>query len=63
MARNTSRKDDWTRFLLALIGDPMAGEKLRHTNPVINYFLTVGHTAKNIWIEEARRWGWELNPK
>lgn len=56
MARNTTRRADWTRFLMALLGRT----EDRHSNPVLDYILTIGHTGKNIIVEEARRWGFEL---
>lgn len=52
MARGTSRKADWKRFLRALLGH----SEDRHSNPILDYILTIGHTGKNILVEELRRW-------
>jgi hypothetical protein len=57
--RGTSRLDDWKRLGRALIGQ----EPARHKNPVLGYLMTLGHALKNIVVEEARRWGIELNPR
>lgn len=59
--RGTTRKEDWLRFLNALIGRYGPDEKSRHDNPVLNYLFTAGHTLKNIIVEELRRHGIELN--
>jgi len=53
MSSCTSRKDDWGRFLGALVGRT----EDRHSNPVLDYVLSIGHTGKNILVEELRRWG------
>jgi hypothetical protein len=53
MSRHTTRKEDWTRFLNALLG---IGNEDRHSNPILNYILSIGHTGKNIIVEERRRW-------
>jgi hypothetical protein len=52
--RCSSRSEDWSRFCLALIG--MNTDERRHDNPLINYVLKIGHTGKNIVVEEWRRW-------
>lgn len=56
---NSSRAEDWGRFLRAICG--VSAER-RHSCPVLNYILLVGHTGKNIIVEEARRHGFELRP-
>ena len=55
MSRGTTRRNDWGRFLRALVN--RYPNKPRHSNPVLNYFLAIGHTGKNIIVEEGRRWG------
>jgi archaellum component FlaD/FlaE len=61
MSNCTSRKEDWLRWLNALIGRYGPDEKRRHENAIINYFLTIGHTGKNIIVEEMRRLGFTVN--
>jgi hypothetical protein len=54
---NSTRAEDWTRFgnaLLDLLVKPLAA--------LIGAVLDVLHTGKNILVEEARRWGFELRP-
>ena len=53
--RCSSRKEDWKRFLGSFIGKRF-GHRKRHDNPIISYFLVIGHTAKNVVVEERRRW-------
>lgn len=53
--RCSTRREDWRRWLRACIGRYDANEKRRHDKPVLNYLLTVGHTGKNILVEEWRR--------
>jgi len=53
-SRCSTRKEDWKRFGLSLIGQNR--ERIRHHTPVINYFFKIGHTGKNIIFEEWRRW-------
>lgn len=55
--RGSSRKEDWLRFLNALIGRCGPNERRRHDNAVLNYILTLAHVAWNIVVEELRRWG------
>jgi hypothetical protein len=54
MSRNTTRRNDWGRFWRAIAGRHEG--RLRHSNPVVHYVLAVGHTGKNIIVEEGRRW-------
>lgn len=56
---NSTRREDWTRFWLALTG---RSDEVRSTIPVLNYVLLLLHTGKNILVEEARRHGVELRP-
>lgn len=53
--RCSTRREDWRRWGRAVIGRYDKAEKKRHKNPVVNYLLTAGHTAKNILVEEWRR--------
>lgn len=55
----TERSEDWYRFTMALIGR-YPGEA-RHSNPILAYVLAISHTAKNILVEELRRWGFKIN--
>lgn len=59
IAANSTRAEDWSRFVRALCG---VSDERRHACPILNYILLVGHTGKNIIVEEARRWGFELRP-
>jgi hypothetical protein len=59
----TTRKQDWSRWLNALIGRYLPTEKRRHRNPVLNYLHIAWHTFANIVVEELRRWGIEPRPK
>lgn len=58
MTAHSTRAEDWTRFLRAICGI----SEDRHSNPILDYVLSVLHTGKNIIVEEARRWGFELRP-
>ena len=44
---NSTRREDWKRFRAALKSLDV---------------LDILHTGKNIFVEEARRWGVELRP-
>ena len=48
MSNCTSRKDDWSRFIAALLSLDV---------------MDVLHTGKNIIVEELRRWGFEIRGK
>lgn len=48
MSNCTTRKDDWTRFLMAI----------KNLD-----FLDILHTGKNIGVEELRRWGFTVRGK
>ncbi len=61
--RGTTRAEDWSRWWNAVLGEYLPDEKRRAKHPLVNYLLTAWHTFKNIWIEELRRWGIELNKK
>jgi len=56
---NSTRAEDWGRFVRAIAG---TSTERRHSCPVLNYVLLLGHTGKNIIVEESRRWGFELRP-
>jgi len=56
-APNSTRREDWLRFVHAITG---TSSERRHPCPILNYVLLVGHTGKNILVEEARRHGFEL---
>jgi len=60
---NSTRSEDWTRFMkaavkLVTVVVPMWAA-LKSLWP---YVLEVLHTGKNIPVEEARRWGFEIRP-
>ena len=57
-SRNSTRVEDWSRFIVAVRA--LAGSIPKGT---WDAFLEVLHTGKNIFTEEARRWGWETRPK
>jgi hypothetical protein len=59
----TSRWEDWSRWLKAVVGIYLPTEKRRHRNPVLNYLHIAWHTGKNIVVEELRRWGIKVNGK
>jgi len=56
---NSTRQEDWSRFVAALSG---TSSEVRHSNAYLNYILLVLHTGKNVIVEEARRHGIELRP-
>ena len=66
MSSCTSRKDDWSRFGSALAH---LGSALKHTiqredtQYLKTWALEVGHTGKNIVVEELRRWGFKIEGK
>ena len=48
----STRKEDWTRFYNAMLSYKAES---RHHIPVISWVLGIGHTGKNIIVEEKRR--------
>lgn len=58
---NSTRSEDWGRFIKALAGVPW---KPLYAAVVASWpaILEVLHTGKNIIVEEARRWGFEIRP-
>lgn len=60
---NSTRKEDWTRFTVAVLKLVTVVVPVWDTLKVLWPFVhEVLHTGKNIVVEEARRWGVELRP-
>lgn len=56
---NSTRAEDWTRFLAAVGRLIAIWPTLVAVWPIVHDVL---HTGKNIVVEEARRWGLEIRP-